>query len=400
MKKESISRCELHRQDSNDDLDFLIQVREKETFDLYEPLVTKNTENFIGVSKIPIGIAGPLVVNSEHVEKGEEIYVPLASTEGTIIASVSRGMKILRLSGGVHTYTNRIGSIQRAPCFRFATPIEARAFCENLRDWEWLRAIAESSTSHGKLLDISCFPVGRYAHVRISIFPGDSYGANMVSKVAIHVIKALVKKFPGIEKHYSEGGLSSEKSPSSIGMLLGRGRSVVATANIPKEILSKMGRARPEDILEFYEIWETATEFRGGVPSTAGVINTLSAIYAATGQDLACIPESRTSKYNLNYDPFSGVLHWELIMPSIVCATVGGGTHLPTQSECLRLLGCLGDGKVDRFAEIIAATALAHEISFVSAVCASGVEACEWLEAHAALSLKTGSSVPETTFPE
>ncbi len=137
-------------------------------------------------------------------------------TDRSIVASTSRGMKMLRLSGGVCTYTTRVGSIQRAPCFRFATPIEARTFCDSLTDWEWLRPIAESSTSHGRLLDISTFVIGRYTHVRISMFPGDSYGANMVSKAAINVIKAILEKFPRIEKYYSEGGLSSEKSPSSI----------------------------------------------------------------------------------------------------------------------------------------------------------------------------------------
>jgi len=377
-----------HLQLNNENLSHLTEVGEKRTYDLYQPLVSKNIENFIGISKIPIGVAGPLIMKSEHVRKNEEIYVPLASTEGTIVASTSRGMKMLRLSGGVCTYTTRTGSIQRAPCFRFATPIEARTFAESLKDWEWLRPIAESGTSHGKLLDISTFVIGRYTHLRISMYPGDSYGANMVSKAAIKVIRAILDKFPSIEKSYSEGGLSSEKSPSSIGMMLSRGRSVVATADIPKQVLAEIGRARPQDILEFYEIWETATEFRGGVPSTAGVINTLSAVYAATGQDLACIPESRTSKYNLNYDTSTNILRWELIMPTVVCATVGGGTHLPTQSECLKMLGCFGNDKVERFAEIIAATALAHEISFVSAACASGATGCEWLEAHAALSSK------------
>nr|VFJ45334.1 MAG: 3-hydroxy-3-methylglutaryl-coenzyme A reductase [Candidatus Kentron sp. DK] len=380
---------ELFRRLESECFEFPAEVCERRTHDLYKPLITKNTENFIGLSKIPIGIAGPLVMQSEQIKENETIYVPMASTEGTIVASTSRGMKIARLSGGVHTYTNRQGSIQRAPCFRFATPLETAKFCESLKDWEWLRSIAESATSHGKLLDISTFVIGRYVHVRINMYPGDSYGANMVSKAAINVIRAIIKKYPAIEKHFSEGGLSSEKSPSSIGMLLGRGRSVVATVDIPGQLLMNIGRAKPEDILEFYEIWEAATEFRGGVPSTAGVVNTLSAIYAATGQDLACIPESRTSRYNLTYDASSDILHWELIMPSVVCATVGGGTHLPTQSECLRMLGCLGEGKIERFAEIIAATALAHEISFVSAACASGNEACEWLEAHAALHFRT-----------
>nr|VFK60237.1 MAG: 3-hydroxy-3-methylglutaryl-coenzyme A reductase [Candidatus Kentron sp. TUN]VFK69699.1 MAG: 3-hydroxy-3-methylglutaryl-coenzyme A reductase [Candidatus Kentron sp. TUN] len=389
MRKKLTEERQLYPELDNDKLDHLSEVREKRTYDLYKPLITKNTENFIGLSKIPIGIAGPLIIQSRHVGENEPIYIPLASTEGTIIASVSRGMKILRLSGGVHTYTNRIGSIQRAPCFRFATPIEASKFRDELKDWEWLRPTAESSTSHGKLLDIFTLVIGRYAHVRISMFPGDSYGANMVSKAAINVIKAIIGKFPNIQKYYSEGGLSSEKSPSSIGMLLGRGRSVVATADIPSKVLMDIGRSKPEDILEFYEVWDAATEFRGGIPSTAGVINTLSAIYAATGQDLACIPESRTSKYNLRYDASTDSLRWELIMPSIVCATVGGGTHLPTQRECLKMLGCFGDRTIDRFAEIIAATALAHEISFVSAACASGDQACEWLEAHAALNLRT-----------
>jgi len=218
--KGSIGKSESYLQFNDDNFDSLVEVREKRTYDLYKPLITKNTENFIGISKIPIGIAGPLIMISKHVGENEKIYVPLASTEGTIIASVSRGMKMLRLSGGVHTYTNRIGSIQRAPCFRFATPIEACAFCDSLKDWEWLRSIVELSTSHGKLLDISTFVVGRYVHVRISMYPGDSYGANMVSKAAINVIKAILEKFSSIEKYYSEGGLSSEKSPSSIGMML------------------------------------------------------------------------------------------------------------------------------------------------------------------------------------
>src|SRR5512137_2560802 len=114
-------------------------------------LLPGNIENFTGVAQVPIGIAGPLRVNGEFAQG--DFYVPLATTEGTLVASYNRGMRVLAESGGV-TATVVKRSMQRAPVFMFETARQARDFGEWVtRNHDLIRAAAESTTRSGRLVE-------------------------------------------------------------------------------------------------------------------------------------------------------------------------------------------------------------------------------------------------------
>lgn len=354
---------------------------------LYQEPSRRNIENFIGTARVPVGLAGPLEVRGRAVEG--QVWVPLATTEGTLVASLSRGMKVLGESGGVEVRVTRKGGIQRAPVFFFKHLDDALSFARTLQsDWHWLGTVVKSTTGHGALMAVRCDVVGTRVHVRLTLDAGDAAGQNMVSIAAVAVVHALQERFPAVQRVWMEGGYSGEKVPSSLNMLLGRGWSVVARAQIPGAVLTRLTRARPRDLIELLQIYATSALVAGQQNSHASLINVLPALYIATGQDVASVPESCIAHNLMAYDPDRDLLNWELVCPNLVCATVGGGTHLPTQRECLDMLGCLGPGKVERLVEIIAATALAGDVSFWSAICAD-----EWVRAHASLRQRKAASV-------
>ncbi len=345
--------------------------------ELYAELARRNVERYVGTARVPVGLAGPLLVHGRHIDG--EVFVPLATTEGTLVASVSRGCRVLAAAGGATARVTRVGGIQRAPVL-FCEDIDtALELARNLEaDWHWLEPVVAGTTRHGRLTDVRCFVHGRLCHVRLTLDPGDAAGQNMVSIAAAAVVQALHDRFPGIRRALMEGGFSGEKVPAPLNHLLGRGRAAVATAHIPADVLEQHTRARPEALVELLELYANVGGWCGYTNTHASLINILPALYIATGQDVASVPESCIAQNSFRLDPKTRTLECTVTIPNLVCGTVGGGTHLPTQRECLELMGCAGAGKVDRFAEIVAATALANELSFWGAIVAD-----EWVAAHA-----------------
>lgn len=355
--------------------DTLLQVQKE----LYEEASASNIENFAGTARIPVGLAGPVEVHGEHAQG--TFFIPMATTEGTLVASTSRGMKVINESGGVRVRVVNNGGVQRAPLFEFETIEDAQAFCAAINgDWSWLRPAIEASTSHGKLTDISAWQLGRVVCVRISMDPGDASGQNMVSVAAQNGTRKIVDKFPTITRHRMGGGLSGEKVSSSVNTLLGRGRSVVASVSIPGAVMKNVTRADIAALPHHQQHYSNFAMWGGHPAANNSIINTLTAMYIAAGQDVATTCESRLANNVLDYDADDDVLHWDVHVPTLSVGTVGGGTGLPTQRECLELMGCHGAGKVDKFAELCAVAALANEISFWGAICAH-----EWIDAHASL---------------
>jgi len=347
--------------------------------ELYEAASRKNIERYVGCARVPVGLAGPVRIHGEHVDG--EVVVPLATTEGTLVASTHRGMKVLNECGGVIARVTRKGGIQRAPVLFFATVDAALACARALEsDWRWLMPIAAQSTRHGVLTGLTAVVQGRAVHLRLSMDAGDAAGQNMVSVAASHVVAALAEKFGGLERALMEGGFSGEKVPSALNHLLGRGRAVVASADISASVLERITRAKASEVVHFFQTYVNAGSWGGFHNTHAALINILPAIYIATGQDVASVPESCLAQNAFDWREREGVLRWDVLIPNLVAGTVGGGTGLPTQHECLALMGCAGAGKLDRFAEIVAATALASELSFWSAILAG-----EWVAAHAGL---------------
>jgi len=342
----------------------------------FEPTVLQgNIENFIGVAQVPIGLAGPLSVNGEYA-KGE-FFVPLATTEGTLVASYNRGMKLLRESGGVTT-TVVDDAMQRAPVFVFKLAREARDFGLWIKEnFNEIKGRAEATTSVGKLRDIQQFPASRFLYLRFNFTTGDAAGQNMVGKATKAACDWIQSVYPKkIERYQLEGSFATDKKTSFVNTLHTRGKRVIAEATIPAGKLKEIMHVSVEQIFEA----RLASQFGGylaGVNNNgAHSANGITAIFIACGQDVANVAESSAAAVYAEITS-SGDYYFSITLPSLIVATFGGGTGLPTQRECLEMMDCYGSAKVKKFAEIVAATVLCGELSLGTAVIAD-----EWVSSH------------------
>lgn len=346
---------------------------------LYREVSAPNIERFIGTAQIPMGVAGPVDVHGDHASG--RFHIPMATTEGTLVASTTRGMKVINESGGARVKSLRTGGIQRTPVFEFHSIDDASEFAEIInRDWSWLVPVMESTTTHGKVIDIHAWQMNRYVCVRTSMNPGDASGQNMVSISTQQAVLAILKRFPSVKRHFLEGGFCGEKVASNASALLGRGKSVSVSVSIPEAVMRDITRADLADLPVLHQIYSTYSMWGGNNNSHCSLANTLTAMYIACGQDVATLPESHQAQNSMSYDADAKVLHWEVHIANIVAGTIGGGTGLPTQREALDIMGCYGAGKIDKFVELCAVAALANEISFWGAICSQ-----EWIDAHASL---------------
>lgn len=341
----------------------------------FEPSVLPgNIENFIGAAQVPIGLAGPLLVNGEFA-KGE-FFVPLATTEGTLVASYNRGMKLLKESGGVTT-TVVDDAMQRAPVFVFRSAREAQQFSiwvkENFAE---IKAKAETTTSVGKLRDIQQFPASRFLYLRFNYTTGDAAGQNMVGKATKAACDWICTVYEGIERYQLEGSFATDKKTSWVNTLNTRGKKVIAEATIPAEKLLEIMHVSVEKLFEARLTSQLGGYLAGVNNNGAHSANGITAIFIACGQDVANVAESSAAAVYAEITK-SGDYYFSVTIPSLIVATYGGGTGLPTQRECLELLDCYGKDKVKKFAEIVAATVLCGELSLGTAVIAD-----EWVSSH------------------
>jgi hydroxymethylglutaryl-CoA reductase (NADPH) len=333
-----------------------------------------NIESFFGVAQVPIGLAGPLLVNGEHAQG--EFFVPLATTEGTLVASYNRGMKLCRDAGGVTT-TVLDDRMQRAPVFSFDDARQAKAFSAWLEEhFEDVARAAESTTSVGKLLEIQRFSVSKMLYTRFNYSTGDAAGQNMTGKATFAACAWIKQHYPGELHFLLEGQFATDKKTSVVNMLHTRGKRVVAEITLPAALVQEQMHATTEQLY--------AARMRGQLGSIMSVTNNngshsangITALFIATGQDVANVAES-SALYGFSELLPNGDYYASVTLPSLIVATYGGGTGLATQRECLELLGCYGAGGVLKLAEIVAATVLAGELSLGSAVVAE-----EWVQAH------------------
>jgi hydroxymethylglutaryl-CoA reductase (NADPH) len=333
-----------------------------------------NVENFLGVAQVPIGLAGPLLVNGEHAQG--EYFVPLATTEGTLVASYNRGMKLCREAGGITT-TILDDKMQRAPVFSFDSAREAKAFAQWLGEhFDDVAAAAGETTRSGRLLDIQMFPVSKLLYTRFNYATGDAAGQNMTGKATFAACAWIKQNYPGELHFLLEGQFATDKKTSVVNMLHTRGKRVVAEITLPAALVEEHMNVTTD------KLW--AARLRGQLGAFMSVTNNngnhsangVTALFIATGQDVANVAES-SALYGFSELLPNGDFYASVTLPSLIVATYGGGTGLPTQRECLELLGCYGTGGVGRLAEIVAATVLAGELSLGSAVVAE-----EWVRAH------------------
>ena len=336
-----------------------------------------NIENFIGVAQVPLGLIGPLLVNGEHAQG--DFYVPMATSEGTLIASYNRGARLLRESGGVKV-TVVDDAMQRAPVFVFNDAREARDFGvwveENFAE---IAAQAETTTSSGKLRNIEQYAAARMRYLRFNFTTGDAAGQNMVGKATFIACEWIMKTYPGIQRYMLSGAMDTDKKHSQINTLHSRGKRVVAEVLIPGALLEKTMGVTAEVLFKARQINQVGSFMAGSSSTGAHAANGIAAVFIATGQDAANVAESSSSIIFADVDE-AGNYYLSITLPSLIVATYGGGTGLPTQQECLNILDCNGAGKVHKLAEIIGATVLAGEVSLMSAVLAG-----DWVTSHDAL---------------
>jgi hydroxymethylglutaryl-CoA reductase (NADPH) len=341
----------------------------------FDPATLKgNIENFTGVAQVPIGFAGPLRVNGEHARG--EFLIPLATTEGTLVASYNRGIKLLNLAGGV-TCTVVEDSMQRAPVFVFDSAREARDFKLWVdKHFEEIRDAAEATSSVAELKYIDPYHSNKFVFLRFNFGTGDAAGQNMVGRATFAACSWILEQGTTVRKFYLESNLATDKKSSQVNLMRTRGRRVVAEATIPRKILQENMRVEPESLFYHYNVANIGAFLSGANNNGCHSPNAITAMFIATGQDVANVAESSAGIMYVELTPDGG-LHMSLTIPSLIVATYGGGTGLATQQECLKILDCSGKGKVNKLAEIISGVALAGEISLASAI-----SSLEWVSSH------------------
>lgn len=335
-----------------------------------------NIENMIGSAQIPMGYVGPVEIHGEYAVG--EFLVPMATTEGALLASVSRGMSVITASGGARTKVFA-DYMTRAPVLRVRNLEHACQVTQWLDAHEKeVIAAAEATTRHGKVHKIERFPTGKSIYLRFFYETGDAMGMNMATVATEAACKYIVENTDAVMVSVS-GNMCSDKKAAAINMIGGRGKTVVAEAMIPREIVEKRLHTVPAAIVET-NIRKNliGANMAGMLGGNAHAANMTAAVYIATGQDPAQVVESALTLTDC--EVVDDDLYISVRMPSVEIGTVGGGTRLPTQAEALSMMGCKGTGKARKLAEIVATTVLAGELSTLAAQAAGQLGA-----AHQAL---------------
>ncbi|WP_313691076.1 hydroxymethylglutaryl-CoA reductase (NADPH) [Halorarum halobium] len=329
-----------------------------------------NIENMTGAVQIPVGVAGPVQIDGGAVS-GER-YLPMATTEGALLASVNRGCAALNSAGGAgaRVLKNRM---TRAPAFRVAGVAEAEALASWARDnVPALRDAAESTTSHGELREVTPYVVGNNVYLRFAYDTKDAMGMNMAT-IATEAACEVVEAETAASLVALSGNLCSDKKPAAINAVEGRGRTVAADVTVPREIVAETLKTSPEAVAEVNTRKNLVGSAKaGGLGFNAHVANAVAAMFLATGQDAAQVVEGANAITTAEVDD-EGDLYVSVTLASLEVGTVGGGTKLPTQAEGLDVLGVRGGGdpagsNADALAEAVAVAALAGELSLLSAL--------------------------------
>ncbi|XP_054160374.1 3-hydroxy-3-methylglutaryl-coenzyme A reductase-like isoform X2 [Oppia nitens] len=329
-------------------------------------------ENVVGYIPVPLGIAGPLLLNNN------QYYVPMATTEGCLVASTNRGCRALVMSGGVNSAVYKDG-MTRGPVIHFPTAIrsaEAMKWLQEDKNFERIKLIFDSTSRFARLQRIHPRVAGRYLYLRFIGSTGDAMGMNMLSKGTELAIQELIRVFPDIQATCLSGNFCTDKKAAAVNWIEGRGKSVVCEAVVPAKVIEKVLKTSAEALVELNISKNLVGSSMAGTigGNNAHAANIVAAIYIACGQDPA---QTVGSSNCITLMEINGNdLHISCTMPSIEIGTIGGGTVLQPQSACLELLGVKGcsaeiaGSNSSEFATIVCATVLAAELSLMSALAA------------------------------
>ena len=326
-------------------------------------LTRGNIENPIGVAQVPMGVAGPVLIHGQNANG--LFYVPMATTEGALIRSYERGMVALTKSGGVQTAL-LADENQTAPAFHFKDVRSAADFPAWIEArLPELRDVVASTTRHGKLTGLKCYQTGRQVIVNLGYRTGDAQGMNMIVRATDAVCRWVEAHYP-ISNYFLFSGLCGEKRASGFLMTRGKGKRVTAGALLRHDVMRMYLHVTAD---QMFRVWQSTVvgNFQAGSVGYHGhAANGLTAIFIATGQDVANVVNSSCAM--TVFEPHPDGLYVSTTLSALSVATVGGGTALPTPREALGIMDCVGTGKAAKMAEIVAATILGGEISMGAAI--------------------------------
>jgi hydroxymethylglutaryl-CoA reductase (NADPH) len=333
--------------------------------------VKRNIENMIGAIQIPLGIAGPVTINGEYT--CGNYYLPLATTEGALVASANRGCSVISACDGSNVRIFNDG-MTRAPVFTVKDVVRAREFVDWVNDpgnFEAMKAKASETTRFGELLDVMPFVAGNNVYLRFRFDTKDAMGMNMAT-IASEAICGFLTGQLDVELVSLSGNVCTDKKPSAINNIMGRGKTVVADVVIPENVVRQKLKTEPGFMAKVnYRKNLLGSARAGSTGFNAHVANIIAAMYLACGQDAAHVVEASSAITSMELTDEGG-LYCSVTLPAIQVGTVGGGTGIATQRECLEMLGVAGAGEppgtnAKKLAEIMGAAALAGEISLIGA---------------------------------
>lgn len=327
-----------------------------------------NIEHYIGMTQIPTGIIGPALIHGTFAHGN--FYIPLATTEGALIASYNRGAKATRLCGCI-TSVCLTEAVQRAPLFKFNNLTEVGTFMKwILNEVENFHGIVAQHSKHAQLQDLRLNMEGNQVIAIFEYTTGNAAGQNMVTICTDAVCQYILQKTPiAPQVWFIESNYSGDKKATAVSFSSVRGKKVTAEAVVFKDVVKNILHTTPEQVASYWQASTVCAIESGGIGAQGHYANAITALFLACGQDVACVAEAYVGITRMEVNN-NGDLYVSVTLPSLMVGTVGGGTHLPTQQECLQLLGCTGQYSARKFAEICGATVLCGELSIAAAMAA------------------------------
>lgn len=338
----------------------------------YSKVLNACCENVIGYVEIPVGYAGPLTLDSK------KYFIPMATTEGALVASTNRGCKALSYYG-VRSVVEDVG-MTRAPCVKFPDVVsaaQAKRWMETAENFQTIKTAFDSTSRFARLQEILIGVDGPHLYIRFRAFTGDAMGMNMVSKGAENALRIVAHAFPEMQIISLSGNFCSDKKPAAINWIKGRGKRVVCESRISEEVLKNLLKTDAKTLVQCNKLKNMAGSAMAGSigGNNAHAANMVTAIFIATGQDPAQNITSSNCSTNMDLHPDNpNDLYLTCTMPSLEVGTVGGGTVLPGQGACLDVLGVRGAHQTHpaenskQLARLICATVMAGEISLMAAL--------------------------------
>lgn len=340
-----------------------------------------NIENYVGMTMIPTGVIGPVRVVGTVADG--DFYVPMATSQGSLIASYNRGAKVCRLAGGISSICLTEG-IQRCPVFIFNDLSEVMSFLLWVLDQQVMfRKLTAEQSRHAEYSEMNTHIEGNTVTLSFEFITGDAAGHNIITFCTEAICKYIEEKSPTKPTTwYIEGGFSGEKMATINSFLGVRGKKVTAEVLIPSALVEEHLKV---SVSQLEDYWHTSTISiiqSGAIGAQGHYANAIAAIFMACGQDVACVSEASVgvSRFEKTND---GSLYATVTLPNLVVGTIGGGTHMPTQRECLEMMDCVGAGKSRKLSEIITAVVLGGEVSINAAIAAG-----HYAKAHKVLARK------------